>query len=185
MSKRRAITYDHWSREDMADFLTAWHPRVRGWVVLIIDHVEVRWAEEILGDFGRYVFAPLPFVETGRTVRLTGDGPSSWTSWIVVARPRSMCRWGTLPGAYITMGGQRGERHIGGKPIDLMRALVKDYSRPSDLIADPCAGYGTTGLAALSMGRRFVGAECDEAAHAEAMKRLSRPTNGDLLAGLG
>lgn len=107
----------------------------------------------------RYVFAPVPVVRTGSTVRLRGDGPSNWTTWLVVARPRSkeMARWGTLPGAYIMSGGK--PRHIGGKTIDTMRQLVRDYSREGDLVADPCMGAGTTGLACLEMGRCFVGWE--------------------------
>lgn len=152
---RRRIPYACWSEDDLRAFVSAWSPRVRGWFVFIVDHIEARWAESALTETGRYVFAPLPLVELGRTARLTGDGPSSWTSWIVCARPRRLSRWGTLPGAYIGGGGQRAERHIGGKPIDLMRALVRDYSRPGDLICDPCAGYATTGVAALGMGRRL------------------------------
>jgi len=55
-----------------------------------------------------------------------------------------------------------------------MRELVRDYSRHGDLVCDPCAGYTTTGVAAITMGRQFVGAECDEATHAEGVARLSR-----------
>jgi hypothetical protein len=50
---------------------------------------------------GRYAFAPLPFYQPGRSVRLTGDGPSSWTDWIVVARTKAQLKWGTLPGGYV------------------------------------------------------------------------------------
>ncbi len=180
MSARRDIAYPHWDRADMAEFVASWHARVRGWICLIVDHIEARWAEDDLAAAGRYVFAPLPLVETGRTVRLTGDGPSSWTSWLVVARPRSLSRWGTLPGAYVTPGGQRADRHIGGKSLSMMRAIASDYSRPGDLVCDPCAGYGTTGRAALGMGRRFAGAECDPMTHAEAVRRLGAPVSGTL-----
>jgi len=37
---------------------------------------------------------------------------------------------------------------IGGKPMWLMRALVRDYSRPGNLVCDPCAGGATTLIAA-------------------------------------
>lgn len=183
-SDRRAIPYAHWTQDDMREFCAHWSDRCRGWIVLIIDHIEARWAEEELEACGRYVFAPLPFVETGRTVRLTGDGPSSWTSWVVVARPKSdsFRRWGTLPGAYIGRGGPRADRYIGGKPPDLMRALVSDYSRPGDLVCDPCLGWGTTAAAAIGKGRRFVGAEVDAEAFREAQRRLSGVgRQGDLL----
>lgn len=119
------------------------------------------------------MFAPLPLVETGSRVRLTGDGPSSWSCWVIVARPRTpeFVRWGTLPGAYV----QKNERKavMGGKPLGIMRSIVRDYTRPGDLVCDPCMGGCTTGLAALSEGRRFVGSEIDPAHFEIARKRLA------------
>jgi site-specific DNA-methyltransferase (adenine-specific) len=57
-----------------------------------------------------------------------------------------------------------------------MQQIVRDYSRPGMLVADPCAGHATTLVAALQAGRRVWGAECDPAAHAAAMARLERVT---------
>lgn len=107
-------------------------------------------------------------------MRLSGDGPASWTCYLMVARPRTVAgkTWRSLPGAYVVR--QDRDARIGGKPLSLMRAAVRDYSDPSDLVCDPFAGYGTTGIAAAQMGRRFVGAECDPAAHAEAVARMER-----------
>lgn len=45
------------------------------------------------------------------------------------------------------------------KPIPLMERLVRTHSNPGDLIVDPFAGWGTTGVAALGLGRRFFGNE--------------------------
>ena len=39
--------------------------------------------------------------------------------------------------------------------------LVTRLTRPNDLICDPFVGAGTTGVAALSQGRRFVGCDID------------------------
>lgn len=58
------------------------------------------------------------------------------------------------------------------KPLDLMEALVRDFTDPGDLILDPFAGSGTTGVAAIRLGRRFIGWERDPKYHAIAMKRL-------------
>ena len=41
----------------------------------------------------------------------------------------------------------------------LMTRLVLTHSNPDDLVVDPFAGYGTTGIAALAAGRRFQGCE--------------------------
>src|SRR5436305_1754988 len=44
--------------------------------------------------------------------------------------------------------------------------------RPGDLVLDPFAGAGTTGVAALGMGRRFVGIELSPAYVEIARRRL-------------
>jgi site-specific DNA-methyltransferase (adenine-specific) len=151
---------------------------VRSWFVTITDDVLAPVWKAELRAVGRYVFQPLPFLEMGKQPRLTGDGPASWACWIVVARPMSQeyLGWGSLPGGYVLpVGIGASDRVIkGGKPLWLMRALVRDYSRPGDLVCDPCAGAGTTLQAALIEGRSAIGAELDPATHALAMRRLSR-----------
>jgi site-specific DNA-methyltransferase (adenine-specific) len=159
---RRALSYGAWAAEDVARFVEAWAPLVRGWFVSVTDDVLApSWAAALEAQ-GRYVFTPLPFVAPGSRVRLSGDGPSGWTCWLVVARPRTpeFSRWGTLPGAYVLPPGYA-ERMpvVGGKPLWLMERLVEDYSRPGDLVCDPCMGAATTGVAALRVGRSFVGGD--------------------------
>lgn len=53
---------------------------------------------------------------------------------------------------------QADKHHITGKPTELMRELAK-IVRPGELIFDPFAGSGTTGVGALLEGRRFLGVE--------------------------
>ena len=93
---------------------------------------------------------------------------------MMVARPRSklMATWGCLPGAYEAPK-VKGAGMVGGKPLWLMQALVRDYSRPGDLVCDPFVGSGTTAVAALSEGRRFIGAEAMPEHHAIATRRLA------------
>lgn len=157
--QRRAVSYRFWTPDDVVEFVTAWHPVCAGWFVTITDHVLAPVWSDALEAVGRYVFAPLPYVAPGSRVRLSGDGPSAWTCWIVVARPRTreFASWGTLPGAYILPPGMA-ERMpvVGGKPPWLLCRLVEDYSRPGDLIVDPCCGAGTTGIGAIRTGRRAV-----------------------------
>ena len=53
-------------------------------------------------------------------------------------------------------------RHPCEKPLDMMRHIVKTSSRPGDLVLDCFAGSGTTAIAAMSLGRRFVGCDASE-----------------------
>ena len=182
--RRRAITYASWTADDVARFVASWSPRTRGWMVCLTSHDLCEAYSSAFAAAGRYCFAPLPFVEPGKCPRLSGDGPASWTCWIMVARPssREYQRWGSLDGAYVFPKGtvEQIRGVVGGKPVALMRAIVRDYSRPGDLICDPTAGLATTGVAALTMGRRFVGSECDPETYEKGRKRLSETQVVDL-----
>ena len=169
---RRHIEYTGWTPNDVCAFVDAWAPRCAGWFVAFTSHDLVSAYTDALETHDRYVFAPLPFFSPGSRVRLSGDGPSSWTCWIVVARPRSFNRWGTLPGGYMVPP-ERCEV-VGGKPLALMAAIVRDYSRPGDLIVDPFCGSGTTALAAAMEGRRCITSEEKPEHHAIAKRRLDR-----------
>jgi site-specific DNA-methyltransferase (adenine-specific) len=165
---RAELHYAHWDDADVFDFVASWSKRTRGWFVSITDHVLAPIWCAALEAQGRYVFSPLAYVAPGSRVRLAGDGPSQWSTWIIVARPRvkEFARWGTLPGAYILPAGQATEpgakrKVIGGKPLWLLRSLVRDYSRPGQLVCDPCAGAATLLRAARIEGRHSVGAELD------------------------
>jgi len=47
------------------------------------------------------------------------------------------------------------------KPLELMKFLIETYSDPGDIVLDATMGSGTTGLAAVQLGRDFVGIEKD------------------------
>lgn len=166
---RRDLNYAAWSPENVSTFVQTWSPHCIGWQVSITDDQLAPHWQSAFDVAGLYPFAPLPLVETGSRIRMLGDGPSNWTCWVVVARPRTkeFAKWGALPGAYVqpaerdinSLGGS--DRVVGGKPLRSMVAIVRDYSRPGDLVVDPCVGGGTCGAAAKSIGRRFIGIDQD------------------------
>ena len=171
-----APSFPPWTQADVDAFVGHWSARTRGWLVCLCDDPMIPWYRAAYARAGRVDFAPVPCVIQGMSVRTRGDGPSSWAVYAMVSRPSGseFAAWGTLPGAYV------GPREVGaengrGKPSWLMRALVRDYSRPGDLVCDPLAGYGSTLLAALDEGRRSLGAEIDHGAYDEAYRRAAGP----------
>jgi DNA modification methylase len=62
--------------------------------------------------------------------------------------------------------------HPTQKPLRVLRHLIRLASRPGDLVYDPFAGVGSTGVAAVELGRRFLGVELDERYAAAAVTRL-------------
>lgn len=171
---RATLGYSSLNPGQCAVLATAFDGCCDGWIVWMTDHVLAPAIEESLRSNGRYVFAPLPFFQAGRSVRLTGDGPCSWTDWIVVSRTKAQIKWGTLPGGYVAGPGWNDKARMGGKPTALMQALVRDYSRLGDLVLDSHMGAGTTGVACLREGRRFVGCEIDADAFQIACQRIEQ-----------
>lgn len=62
--------------------------------------------------------------------------------------------------------------HPTQKPVELLRYLIRSYSRPGEVVLDPTMGVGSTGEAAASEGRAFIGIELDEAFFSVAVGRL-------------
>ena len=68
---------------------------------------------------------------------------------------------------------QRGLVHPTQKPVGLMTLLITKYSNRGNLVLDNCMGSGTTGIAALSSGRNFIGMEKDKKYFEIAKKRIN------------
>ena len=61
------------------------------------------------------------------------------------------------------------------KPLNIIRQLIVNSSEVADVVLDPFMGSGTTALAAVKEGRRFVGFETDKCYCETAMRRLAKP----------
>jgi site-specific DNA-methyltransferase (adenine-specific) len=59
-------------------------------------------------------------------------------------------------------------------PVRLPQELIELYTFAGDLVLDPFMGSGTTGVAAVQTGRRFVGYDTDQAYRDAAMERIDR-----------
>lgn len=80
---------------------------------------------------------------------------------------RSVWAIGTTTPSEKTFG-----KHPTQKPTDLLERIILASTNPGDLILDPFMGGGTTGVAAIKLGRKFVGIEIDESFVVLAEKRI-------------
>jgi len=69
--------------------------------------------------------------------------------------------------------------HPTQKPVPLMEWLIRTYSNPGDIVLDCCMGSGTTGIAAVRTGRRFVGIEKSTEYFRLARDRIRREVRGE------
>ena len=67
--------------------------------------------------------------------------------------------WSFLPPSLAKRNGAR--LHPTQKPTEVMARLVEMLCPPGGLVIDPFAGSGTTGVACVQTGRRFIGIELD------------------------
>lgn len=68
----------------------------------------------------------------------------------------------------------RNVRHPSEKPVALLRELVESSSRAGEVVLDPFAGVGSTGVAAILSGRRAILVELDARYVDVAIDRLRR-----------
>ena len=62
--------------------------------------------------------------------------------------------------------------HPQEKPVALLEYLIKTYSNEGEVVLDATIGSGTTAVAAMKCGRKFIGFELDEKNFAVAEKRI-------------
>lgn len=124
------------------------------------------WADLINTSPMKYKRACV-WVKPDSTPQLNGQGPAQGAENFV-------CAWAGQGHAKWNAGGKRGvythcvngqERHgehPTEKPRRLMAEIIADFTNQGDTICDPFAGSGTTGVAAVQMGRKFIGIEQNE-----------------------
>ena len=66
----------------------------------------------------------------------------------------------------------KGGLHPTQKPVAMMEYFIKTYTNEGEVVLDNCMGSGTTGVAALNLGRKFIGIELDETYFEIAEKRI-------------
>ena len=114
---------------------------------------------------------------------LPGLGPVWSTDFALfwpVGKPEATARSGRdFHIANTTDFSTRPKGHPCPRPLDQMHHLVSCFSTEGTTVLDPTMGSGTTGVAAVQLGRRFVGIEIDEQYFDIACRRiadaLSRP----------
>ncbi|GAB4451396.1 MAG: hypothetical protein OHK0036_11840 [Bacteroidia bacterium] len=74
----------------------------------------------------------------------------------------------------ICMGSERIKKpvHPTQKPIKVLSKIIQIASNPEQVVFDPFMGVGSTGVAALKLGRKFIGFELNKEYFEAAKKRI-------------
>jgi site-specific DNA-methyltransferase (adenine-specific) len=68
--------------------------------------------------------------------------------------------------------------HPTQKPVALFEYLIRTYTNPGDLVLDTFIGSGTTAIACINSGRRFLGFERDPQFFRAALRRIEAHRQG-------
>ena len=95
------------------------------------------------------------------------DCELAWTNWPKAVR-RLQWRWNGM----IRQGNEE-RYHPTQKPLEVMKWVI-DLCPKADTILDPFMGSGTTGVAAIQLGKKFIGLECESKYFEIACKRIEQ-----------
>jgi DNA modification methylase len=150
----------------------------RRWVIVWCDiESPPEWRSELEGYGLRYIRTGI-WVRVNSAPQFSGDRPANGVEACVIAHPEGRMRWNgggagaVWTGPIVNSQAHMDRGHSSPKPEWLMGALVSDFTDPGELVLDPFAGSGTTGVSAIRLGRRFLGWERDPKYHAAAVRRL-------------
>src|SRR6185437_223370 len=106
----------------------------------------------------------------------TGDRPGQAAEGIAIMHSEGKKKWNGGGKAAIwnhPIEPSKGRLHPTQKPVGLMEMLIRDFTEHGETVLDCFAGSGSTGVAAVGLGRLFVGCEETEKYFKIATRRLS------------
>lgn len=173
--------------------------KMERWLLLFSDVESTwRWRDSLVSAGATYVRTGA-WVRTNPTPQVSGDRPGTGYEAVTICHRKrnGRMRWNGGGRAatwhhHVAQGqGARNptealaREHPTPKPVGLLRMLVNDFTDEGDVILDPFAGSGTTGVAARMEGRRAILIEREERYCEVAAKRLERMPREDRTGTLG
>lgn len=176
-SQRRDLSFD--SIQDVRpEFLKETKRINAGWLLVFCNIEGVWfWREAIEAADMKFKLACI-WIKPDATPKMNGQGPAIGYECIATAwSGAGYSRWngGGRRGVFthLTNSPDREGTHETEKPLSLMKELVALFSNAGETICDPFMGSGTTGIACVRLGRKFIGVEKDEKFFELAKRRIS------------
>lgn len=93
-------------------------------------------------------------------------------AWTNIKKPIRKFEW--MWNGMLRQGGEDRNGHPTQKPLALMAWCIKQCLSPAKTVLDPFMGSGTTGVAAIQLGRKFIGIEREPKYFDIACKRIEQ-----------
>ena len=143
------------------------------WVLMTCDWRHAAEAEARLPEL--FVRAGV-WIKPNGMPQYTGDRPATgWEAIAILHRPGRKTWNGGGHHAVWTVPKVHGN-HPTEKPLPLVSEWLRLFSEAGETILDPFMGSGTTGVAAVKLGRRFIGIEIEPKYFDIACRRIEEAT---------
>lgn len=162
MSNPREFRYDWvWHKTRASGHLNAKHRPMQ--------------AHEHIVVFGRQETAYFPQMVAGEPYQIRRSGTKTGAQYgahAAIEGDYDGQRWPRSVQEF-SSGANGTKHHPTEKPVSLLSYLVRTYTNPGETVLDFCMGSGTTGVACVQEGRRFIGVERDANYFAIAEQRIA------------
>lgn len=152
----KLVTFDALDDDGFRSVVDACFEACGGWIVMTCDyrHAALCYQHEGFVRLGAWVKPnPVP--------QISGDRPGQGFETVLIMHGATQKKsWNRGGGSGVwTYPVTNGADVPTQKPLSLIAAFVSDFTRPMHKVVDPFMGAGTTGVACVQQGRRFVGIE--------------------------
>lgn len=164
--------------DDILSPVAAHFARLAGRWSLVFSDVETchLWRAALESGGARYIRTGA-WVKPDAMPQMTGDRPGVGFEPCTIVHAKGAMRWnGGGKSALWTHNTCKVDRpdHPCPKPIPLMLQLVRQFSDEEETVLDAFMGSGTTGIACIRTGRKFIGVEKSLEHFATAVDRIKR-----------
>lgn len=155
---RQALGFAGITLNDTVRYASAWVELARRWVVFTCDwkYAHALDAAGLLVRFGIWR-------KPDGAPQFTGDRPGTGWEAVAICHHQGRKHWngGGKHAFWQWPKGQNDSGHPTGKPLGLLCDFVHDFTDRGEIVLDPFMGSGTTGVACMNLGRKFIGIEIE------------------------
>lgn len=165
----KLVTFGALADEDFVACVRQWLTVTEGWCVATCDYRHARLAYD-LPEFVRLG----AWVKPNPMPQISGDRPGQGFETVLIMHAGGVKKaWNRGGGSGVwTVPVCDGAEVPTQKPLGLIKAFVSDFTYHSQTVLDPFMGSGTTGIACMDLGRRFIGVEASPAHFDIACRRI-------------
>lgn len=127
------------------------------WVIMTCEWRHAAKAE----DVGLPVIRLGVWVKPNGMPQMTGDRPAMGWEAVLIMHREGKKRWNGGGNHAVWRFNKENGEHPTTKPLGLINKWLEQFTDRGELICDPFMGSGTTGVACMNLGRKFIGIEIE------------------------